>query len=298
MKKIDIQVVSNRPEFLARCVKSFFSSGLDNIGTMSIAAQGESIEMCEELESERTGSKIHWIGIRQDLYPSMIDLRRMANSFHYRENWQGARDALWGVFDDDHQFKDGAVDFFSECHETFKRIEGETGRYPYMSLAGGLGSYPSNGSLVVPPYCLFATGHGILFSRRITFPYYNEILFGGGEDKLMCAYAIDTRNAIPLKRWLSPVKRWNRPAATRKDSIIHDPNIWQFNTYEMIRRISCDADWRTELSEWDSKKHGAGKAGEAPRDWARWAKLFSKYTDKGKTITREISERVRDETGF
>ena len=205
---------------------------------------------------------------------------------------------MWCVFDDDHQFKDGAAKYFSDYREDFKRIEGETGRYPYMSLAGGLGSSPSMGKLVVPPYCLFATGHGMIFHSKIPFPSEYDDLIGGGEDKLLCSFAISTRNTIPLKRWLSPVKRWNRPQSSREDSFIHSPAIWQNNTYNAIRQISFDFDWRKDLNEWDSKKHGAGLSSGAPLKWSRWAKLFSELTKKGKVITRDISQIVRSETGF
>ena len=292
MKKIDIQIVSNRPEFLSRCVKSFFSSGLNSIGTISIAAQGDSVPMCASLV--KAGYKIRYISLHQEAEPRMTYLRRKAHSFYSEEN----TDALWGVFDDDHQFKDNAAVCFMDYYEDFKRIEGDTGRYPYMSLAGGLGSYPSMGALVVPPYCLFATGHGLLFHSKLPFLDVFDDLIGGGEDKLLCSFAITTRNTIPMKCWLSPVIRWNRPQSTRKDSFIHDPAIWQDNTYEVIRIISSDNSWRKDLSDWDSKKHGAGSVSEAPKEWSQWAKLFSKLTDKGKAITRETSEAVRSATGF
>ena len=79
MRIIDIQIVSNRPSLLERCIKSFFSSGLSRISTLSIAAQGGSVDVCSSIV--KTGYPIRYIALDQEWKPRMTYLRRQAHSF-------------------------------------------------------------------------------------------------------------------------------------------------------------------------------------------------------------------------
>lgn len=201
---------------------------------------------------------------------SMFRLRRMAHELF------GPPAAPWLLFDDDDRFREGSGPYLLDTAKELKRAEEAFGRPVFIGTAGVFGSRAAGNRVhLSPPNALMPKGHGLLFSDHISFAptaYEAFEVLGGLEEAMMCALAIAHMNAVPMKRFMNPTKVKRRTEEQRRDSLIHNYNIWDRNAMQVIRSLSDDWGWSYPI--------GMGKKGrKSPLFWEKRTRELAKLPE-------------------
>ena len=286
MRYFDFQAISNRPKFLERLVATWIAQEMGTIAQLSICAQGESVKW---LKGQILPKSIRWLERPEESPPRLMSLRKSL-----QEELPPCAPYIV-VIDDDHHFTDKSLAFFGMTFCELENIARATGRWPYMGLSGGLGSNHSLGRIVIPPQPLMATYLGLILHSELIKPWKGwdmlDTLIAGGEDKLICAMAIGTGNSVPLKRFLSDIRRYERPSNERPPS--HNIELMRVNCLRMVRVIGDDRDWVPQATWGDDR----GKV-DAPENFIKWVKLWKKYTRNGQLFNWHTSEAIRRKTNL
>ena len=310
---LKIEVPSNDYEKIERLIRSWINTRLCDISVMGICFNSKDTAQISGFKNvigripmplrKRVGYQCVVLDIE---VPTMFYYRALAQqSCSTKENYR-----YWHLLvDDDCEFKEGSYSWFLNLICAAEAVRKTSMRQPYIQLAGTLGSAPTRGEkLIVSPKCLMSINRGLLMHYSQKFPInpqYREFV-GGAEDKLICALAMNWKNALPMKIFKAPIRIKPTPAAIRKEnpSLIHNQAIWNNSRgcYNKIREITREWDWGKDFNvkePWTQKDPRKYKRTLSMIRKHRYSAFDSKTSDLGyETISWRDSAEIQRKTGY